>query len=92
MRVETAAESFATYRAGVIPAHASDVQVEECRRAFYAGAYFMLLNLLYNIGDATTSEAQADREIVKLQTELETFAARVGMPLPHAVPPPRVES
>jgi hypothetical protein len=90
VRTETVAESFATYRTGVIPAGASDVQVEECRRAFYAGTYFMLLNLLHNIGDDSTDEDQGVVELEKLKAECEAFAAGVKMALPTATPPPPV--
>lgn len=86
MRVETVAESFATYRETVIPPGASEVQVEECRRAFFAGAYFLLMNVAYNIADESTDEDQGIVELEKLKAECEAFAAHVGMPLPVAVP------
>lgn len=85
MRTETVAESFETYRAQVLPAEASDVQVTECRRAFYAGAYFLLMNVAHNIGDESTSEEDGIVELEKLKAECETFAAAGG-----AVPPPLV--
>lgn len=87
MKTETVAQSFATYRSQVIPHEATDVQVEECRRAFYAGAYFLLLNVAHNIGDDTTSEDEGVAELEKLKSECETFATTVaGMPLPIAAP------
>lgn len=89
MRLETVAESFATYRARVLPPDAPPIQVEECQRAFYAGTYFMLMNLAYNIGDDSTSEEQGVVELEKLKAECETFAAEVAMPLPQAAPPMR---
>jgi hypothetical protein len=87
VRLETVAESFATYRAQVIPPGATDVQVEECRRAFYAGVYFCLLNLMHNIGDESTDEEQGIVELEKLKAECEAFAAGAGMPLPTPKPP-----
>ncbi len=87
MRLESVGESFATYRAGVIPPDAPTVQVEECRRAFYAGVYFCLLNLMHNIGDESTDEEQGILELEKLKAECEAFAARAGMPLPEPTPP-----
>lgn len=87
MHTETVAESFATYRAKVIPPDAPDVQVEECQRAFYAGTYFTLMNLLHNIGDDSTTEDDGARELEKIKVECEAFAAAAGMPLPIAVPP-----
>lgn len=32
------ADAWASYRERVVPAEAGEVQVQECRRAFYAGA------------------------------------------------------
>jgi hypothetical protein len=86
MKPQTVAESFATYRAAVIPRAAPEVQVDECRRAFYAGTYFCLMNLAYNIGDDATSEDDGVAELEKLKAECEAFAAAVGMALPHATP------
>jgi hypothetical protein len=90
MRLQTDAESFATYRARVLPPDAPPIQVTECQRAFYAGVYFCLMNLAYNIGDESTSEEQGIVELEKLKAECERFAATTGQPLPHAEPPPPV--
>ncbi len=90
MRLETVAESFATYRRKVLPPDAPPIQVVECQRAFYAGVYFCLMNLAYNIGDDSTSEEQGIVELEKLKAECERFAATTGQPLPHAEPPPPV--
>lgn len=68
------ADSWQTYRDGVIPKGASDIQVEECRRAFYAGAYFMLLN----IADGITSETADEDGVAALEAlkaECEAFVA-----------------
>lgn len=87
MRLETVAESFATYRAQVLPKGAPEIQVTECQRAFYAGVYFCLLNLMHNVGDESTDLDQGILELEKLKAECETFAAAGGMALPIAVPP-----
>ena len=87
MKVESVAESFATYRARVLPPAASDTQVLECRRAFYAGAYFLLMNISYNIGDTETSEDEGVEQLERLKDECEAFAITGGMPLPTATPP-----
>jgi hypothetical protein len=83
MKTETIAESFDTYRRAVIPIDAPAVQVEECRRAFYAGAYFLLLNIAYNIGDESTDEEAGIQQLEALKAECEAFAASVGQPLPE---------
>lgn len=85
MRTETVAASFAFYRERVLPKNAPPIQIEECRRAFYSGVYFMLANLLANIGDASTTEEEGIAELEKLKAECEAFA--VGVPLPRAAPP-----
>jgi hypothetical protein len=36
--MRTVFDLWTSYRAGVLPADAGPIQVEECRRAFYAGA------------------------------------------------------
>lgn len=90
MRLETVAESFASYRDKVMPRDAPPVQVIECQRAFYAGVYTCLMNMAYNIGDESTSEEQGIVELEKLQAECLAFAAASGLPLPHAEPPPPV--
>jgi hypothetical protein len=87
MTIESVAQSFATYRATVLPKDASTIQVEECRRAFYAGAYFLLMTVAYNIGDEATSEEQGIVELEKLKAECEAFGAAGGLLLPVAVPP-----
>jgi hypothetical protein len=87
MKVESVASLFATYRAKVLHPDAPPVQVQECARAFYAGAYFMLMDGLFNIGDQSTSEEEGIAELEKLKDEIEAFSAAGGMPLPTAVPP-----
>ncbi|HLX21673.1 MAG TPA: hypothetical protein VKR23_16120 [Gaiellaceae bacterium] len=87
MRLETVAESFATYRAKVLPTEAPSIQIIECQRAFYAGVYFTLMNLAYNIGDDSTSEEQGIEQLEQLKAECEAFAAAGGMPLPTPAPP-----
>ena len=84
--VESVAHSFETYRQQVIPQDAPSVQVEECRRAFYAGSYFTLMNIANNIGDDSTSEDEGVEQLERLKAECETFAATVGQPLPTAIP------
>jgi len=84
--VERVADSFATYRAQVLPPEAPEIQVTECRRAFYAGAYFLLMNVAHNIGDDSTSEEQGIAELEQLKAECEAFAAAGGLPIPIPEP------
>lgn len=86
MTVESVAAAFATYRAQALPAEASDVQVNECQRAFYAGAYFLLMNIAHNLGDESTPEEEGIVQLEALKAECEAFAAAGGLPLPVAPP------
>jgi hypothetical protein len=76
MNQPTIAETFETYRQSVIPADAPSIKVEECRRAFYAGSYGMLMNFA-NIGDDTMSEDDGVAYLERLRAECETFAANI---------------
>jgi hypothetical protein len=84
-KVESIAQAFDSYRCAVMPKDAPAVQVEECRRAFYAGSYALLLNVAYNIGDDSTDEEDGIRQLEALKAECETFAATLGHPLPIPV-------
>jgi hypothetical protein len=86
LTVESVAGAFASYRAQVLPPEASAVQVLECQRAFYAGAYFLLMNIAHNIGDDSTPEEDGIEQLEALKTECEAFGAAGGLPLPVAVP------
>lgn len=77
-KVQTVAESFAGYQADVIPADAPRIQVEECRRAFYAGVYFMLMNLQGYMAEEDTPEEVGIAILEAIQHECETFAAPLG--------------
>jgi len=72
----TVADAFASYRRDVIPAAATDVQVEECRRAFYAGAWQMYLSLVLQTADL--ADAEGERYLEALSDELMAFKAAAG--------------
>ena len=50
---------FAGYRAMVIPAVASNTQVNECRKAFFAGATCLFTLMLKKIIEAVRTPAKA---------------------------------
>jgi hypothetical protein len=58
-----------------MPPAAPDVQIVETRRAFYAGVYCNLMNLMYNVGGDETSEDEGVIQLEKLKAECEAFAA-----------------
>jgi hypothetical protein len=67
------AEEFDSYRRAVIPAQASFVQIEECRRAFFAGAA-SAINL---IGNSPSDSKGQEQFISDLNAELTEFPKRV---------------
>lgn len=74
--MRSVAESFESYRQAVIPDAAPVTQVEECRRAFYAGAYFLLIYLATSFDDATPDE-EGIAALERLKAECEAFAANL---------------
>jgi len=64
----TVADGFASYWRSVVPAGAPDVQVQECRRAFYAGAWAMYCALVIHTADL--SDADGERYLEALRRGL----------------------
>ena len=65
------------YRKRVVPADAARVQVEECRRAFYAGAasiHSVIMQMLSPGADATEDDV---RKMQELYGELVAFGESV---------------
>lgn len=64
------ADAWASYRESVVPAEAGEVQVQECRRAFYAGARAVeaMFSAMVDMPDSEGAEA-----IAALIGELEGF-------------------
>lgn len=77
----TIGEAWASYVAEVVPAAASEVQREECKRAFYAGAQGMYTAIMEAVEgeDEATNEAR----LVSLRREmldwLRLFKRREGI-------------
>jgi hypothetical protein len=70
----TIADFWASYRRSVVPRDASPVQVQECRRAFYAGATALLAGMMGAAeGDGDPTE-QDYRRMEDLAGELARFA------------------
>ena len=63
-------EAWAGYFGNVIPAGAGDVQIEECKRAFYAGGAAMFSAVL---GSAELEEDAAGSALEALDRELEDY-------------------
>jgi hypothetical protein len=77
------------YRRAVIPIDASRVQVEECRRAYLAGAS-VLFDTVFALLSPDAEPTEEDlRHMQELHDELRGLVASVGKPKP--APPPRIE-
>jgi hypothetical protein len=61
-------EEWTDYLGKVVPKGADEVQVEECRRAFYAGAWAFYCLMME--ASAHRDEAQCEREIGGLRDEV----------------------
>lgn len=62
-----------SYRAEVVPLNAPQIQVDECRRAFYAGATALFFAVLSRL-DPASEVTPADIQILSdVQDELEEF-------------------
>ena len=83
---ESIAEAYAGYCAAVGLTGAPPVQVEECRRAFVAGSYFLLTALAGYVAADTTSVDEGERYLEALKAEAETFARRLTNDPPAADP------
>jgi hypothetical protein len=65
------------YRSRVIPPNASEEDLKECRRSFYAGAHLLLTDIL-DLLDPSEDPTEGDLTMVEdLQEELIEFAVSV---------------
>ena len=75
--MNTIAAHWKSFEAGVVPADACDVQRQETRRAFYAGAHAMLCTV-QSLGADTVSEDAGVAILEGLVAESGLFAAEVA--------------
>lgn len=78
MNLEIIADLWASYERDAIPAGASRVQVQETKRAFYAGARGLFGALLRAIGEGEEPTEQDLRVMDAIHQELAFFAASVA--------------
>lgn len=68
---------FVGYRAMVLHKDAPEVQIRECRLAFYAGAKHLFDSIMHTLDDdAEPTEADLER-VEKIDQELQAFGAQV---------------
>jgi hypothetical protein len=88
-KMETVAESWATFRKAAVPKGAGPGQELDMKKAFYAGAYFLLISLNVTIGDDSVSEDAGVNMLTALREEIEAFALGQAPPaVPIAMPQP----
>jgi hypothetical protein len=70
-------KGWQSYRNMVLPSGASDVQVKECRQAFYAGAAILLESIMATL-DPGTEPTEADfQRMTNIQIELDEFGQQL---------------
>lgn len=67
----TIGEEWASYHAEVIPAEAPPVPVEECKRAFYAGAQAMWAAVM--TATEPVDEDQCEARLAAIEREMRDF-------------------
>ena len=68
----TIASGWESYNSKVLPQDAGEVQRSETRRAFYAGAWWCLLQVFLRIGEGDVSE-DAVAWLTRMAAEIEVF-------------------
>lgn len=76
-RIESVAQAWDDYRAIVIPKNAGPTQVRECRRAFYAGAESLLVQIMQGLSPGPDSMQSDEDYLNALHAELHAFAREV---------------
>lgn len=71
-KFKSIADMFGTYAEQVVPADASDAQMKETKRAFYGGAFALLIEMC-----AFTTEVEGDAHMETMFEEAEKFAEGV---------------
>lgn len=69
-------DAWESYRDGVLPKDAPQVQVDECRKAFYAGA-FSHHCITTSIGDPGISEERGLEILTAIDAEIREYAASI---------------
>lgn len=73
----TIAEQWRSYEREVLPPTAGQLQRQETRRSFYAGAQAMVEIVLHGVSDEPEMTDDDEQPLTRLHAELEQFAADV---------------
>jgi hypothetical protein len=71
-------EGWNSYRREVIPAEAPVIQVEECRRAFYAGCIHLFYAVLGIMDPGTEPTAGDLAQMTAIEGELKAYGAEMA--------------
>jgi hypothetical protein len=84
----TVADSWTAFRNMAVPKGAGPMQTAALQRAFYAGAYFLLVSMTKDVGDDSVTEEDGIKQLEALKREIEQFAilARPAVDVPPAAP------
>jgi hypothetical protein len=69
--MNTIGEAWASYVADVIPPNAPAIQVEECKRSFYAGAQAMFQAVM--LATEPQNEDDCEARLVSIEREMQDF-------------------
>lgn len=76
-RSGTILAAWNSYRTKILPAVVHPIQLQECRRAFYAGGEMLMIAILRGL-DPSPDAIQSDMDFIgALHDELHAFAADV---------------
>jgi len=73
-RIESVAQAWDDYRALIVPKNAGPTQVQECRRAFYAGAESLFALIGQKLSDTQEVRDSDVAHLAALNDELLAFA------------------
>jgi hypothetical protein len=86
MSHSTIYSGWKSYRETVLPRDAGQVQIDETRRAFYAGA-LIILQAAYQLGEEGLTDEEGVARIDALWQELNAFRATIGTDQEGTAPP-----
>jgi hypothetical protein len=72
-------EAWETYLAEVIPKGASQTQIEETQKGFYAGAC-VVMGIFGTMSETRASPGEIEAQLEATENELRHFARMVGIP------------
>lgn len=73
-------DGWQDYAEKILPKNAPPVQRQETRRAFYAGAWYLLCQHA-DLGEPDISEDEGVEVLEATKREIETFVKNIGTPL-----------